>query len=166
MSMRRSIVVADAARARIYTYEFINEPGNPHELLREERDLIDSARRKRPSELFSDNSGANHSGTRGYAFDDHRQAHLDNMDVDFARQIVGELELLVTERDSHDVIVIASPRMLGQLRDHLGALRRPGLTIEELDHDLTKLTTPQLRNRLAELKLLPPMVSRSSPARR
>ena len=152
---RICLVVADATRARIYTYEQLQEPDGPHEQLREELDLVDPARRKRPSELFSDDSGANHAGTRGYAYDDHRQAHLDHFDTSFAHDIAAAIDRIVRANDYHTVVVIASSRMLGALRTSLEPLKRT-VAITELERDFTKLATPALRDRLAELDVLPP----------
>ncbi len=152
---RICLVVADAARARIYSYEQRLEPDEPHDELREEVDLVDSARRQRPSELFSDDTGANHTGHRGYAFDDHRQHHLDQLDTNFARQIVGELTRITHDNSYQKLVIVASSRMLGELQASLEPLRRT-VTITELERDFTKLATAELRDRLAELELLPP----------
>ena len=152
---RICLLVADATRARIYTYEQLQEPDGPHEELREEVDLVDPARRQRPTELFSDNSGANHAGSRGYAFDDHRQGHLDHLDTEFAKTIAGEVERITRDHGLHSLIAIASSRMLGELRDALEPLRRT-IAISELERDFTKLATSALRDRLADLQLLPP----------
>jgi protein required for attachment to host cells len=152
---RICLLVADAARARIFTYEQLEEPDGPHELLREECDLVDPARRKRPSELFSDQAGGNHTGHRGYAFDDHRQAHIDRLDVDFAKQIAGEVERIMHDDGYRALVVIASSRMLGELRSSFENLSRT-ITVTELERDFTKLRTDELRARLGELNLLPP----------
>jgi protein required for attachment to host cells len=151
---RICLVVADAARARIYTYQQLLEPDGPHDELREERDLIDSARRKRASELFSNGSGTNHTGHHGYAFDDHREAHLANLDAAFAHEISDEIARITRDQGYRDVLVVASARMLGALRTKLEPLRRT-LTITELERDYTKLTTAQLRDQLSALELLP-----------
>jgi protein required for attachment to host cells len=152
---RTCLIVADAARARIFTYQRSQEPDGLHDELREERDLIDPARRKRASELFSDSAGANHGGPASNAFDDHRQAHLDRFDASFAREITGELDGLARTQEYRELIVIASSRMLGELRTTLEPLRRT-LAIRELERDFTKLTTAELRDRLTKLDLLPP----------
>lgn len=153
--MRICLLVADAARARIYTYEQLHEPGGPHEVMREECDLVDLARRQRPSELFSDGAGGDHSGRHGYSFDDHRQGHLDQLDANFAKQIAADVERVMRDHGYHALIVVASSRMLGELRDSLESLRRR-VTITELEKDFTKLATAELRDHLAALELLPP----------
>lgn len=124
-------------------------------MMREECDLVDPARRQRASELFSDGSGGNHSGRHGYAFDDHRQHHLDRLDAAFAKQIAAEAERVTRDQGFQTLIVVASSRMLGALRDALASLPRT-VTITELERDYTRLTTAELRDHLAALELLPP----------
>lgn len=142
---RTVIVVADAARARIYTFDRSVEPDGPHEDLREERDLVDSERRERPSELSSD----------AFMFDDHRQQHLNELDTRFAKDIVAAVETIVRDRGYRKLIVVTSSRMIGDFRKHFEPLLHAGVTIEEVPHDYTKLTTTALRDRLAELGMVP-----------
>ena len=157
--MQRYVVVADATRARIYSYEFTYEPEGPSERLHEECDLVDPARQQTSSELFSDRAGSNHSGARGHSVDDHRQEHKDKLDERFAREIIDRLSGLASSKGPRDLIMIASPRMLGELRQHWGELSKTGVAIDELDRDLTKFTTHELRGRLGELGLLPPRLA-------
>lgn len=151
---RICIVVADATRARIFTYEQLLEPDGPHEQLREVADLVDPARQNRPTELFSDDSGSGKNGHHGYAFDDHRESHLDQLDASFAKTIIAEAARVTNEHGGRKLAVIASSRMLGALRTSLEPLRRT-LEITELQRDFTKLPTTELRERLAELDILP-----------
>jgi protein required for attachment to host cells len=143
--IRTCILVADAARARIYTLERSIEPNGMQEQFREERDLVDPARRERSGEQSSDT----------FMFDDHRQSHLDVLDTRFARELVSEIATIVRDRACRKLIVIASSRMIGDLRTYLAPLGKTGLAIEEVIHDYTKLTTSALRDRLAELGMVP-----------
>ncbi len=152
--MRLCILVADAARARLYTYEQTLEPDVPRDELKEVVDLIDEARRQRPSELFSDNSGANHAGGRGYAFDDHRNGHIAQLDTRFAELIASHATRIAKDGAHRRLLLVASSRMLPALRSALAPLRRT-LEITELERDLTKFSTAQLRDHLADLGLLP-----------
>jgi len=149
---RICLVLADATRARIFSYQQLLEPDGPHDELREERDLVDPERHKRASELFSDHAGTNH--THGHANDDHRQAHLDELDTRFAQHIAGEVEHVLRDEGARELVVVASARMLGRLRTSLEPLRRT-VTIKELARDFTKLASTELRDRLAEHDLLP-----------
>jgi protein required for attachment to host cells len=148
---RACIAVVDATRARLYTYE--QDGDDPAHELREVADLSNPGRRLRPSELFSDSGG---SQAPGRSFDDHREHNVDDKDLRFARDVVAELERLVRERAFEHVILVASPNMLGDLRKVDGVLHREGVVVDELPRDLSKLTSPQLHDHLASLKLLPP----------
>lgn len=160
---RVCIAIVDAARARLFQFERTSDPEGLHDRFTELRDLVDPARRLRPSELFSESGpGGGHSGQHGFGFDDHRDEHLARLDAEFARSIVAELAELAVGADR--LIVCASPRMLGQLRDAVGALQRPDLMIDEVPRDLVKLTPAQLRDQLATYGLLPTPLPRPTVA--
>ena len=146
---RTCIAVVDATRARLFTYEL----EGPREHLIEHTDLVNPARRLRPSELFSDSRpGTSRTGGLQYAFDDHREHHLDEMDAVFARQISDEIQDLVKTTLATRFILCASPNMLGHLREVL----RVEIPMDELAHDYVKLTPAQLRDHLETHGLLPP----------
>jgi protein required for attachment to host cells len=154
---RICIAVADAARARLYTFEQLADPTGAAHGLREWVDLVDPDRRRRPSELFSDTrpgSDRTPSG-RGYGLDDRRDAHLDQFDQRFAAEIVASLTDLVREHGCRRVILAASPRMLGHLRRAGASLFEGKLAIDEIDRDLTKFSSAQIHDLLADKGLLP-----------
>src|ERR1051325_3461223 len=99
---RACIAVVDAVRARLYTYQ--DESGQP---LAEVADLVNPGRR--------------------LTLDEPRDAHVDEMDLQFAKDIVGEIDKIVRTGAYGHVIVVASPRMLGDLRKVDGVLHRPDL---------------------------------------
>jgi len=145
------IALADASRARLFTLTRAVEVDGVHEQLRELRSFVNPARRQRPSELFADNG-------RG---DDHRAAHIDDMDAGFARDVTSALIEVLRASGAGHLIVCASPRMLGELRAAGPELRRSGLAIDEVPRNLTKLTPSELRDQLASYGLLPQPASRS-----
>jgi protein required for attachment to host cells len=145
------IAVVDASRARLFTFVRVDI----EEQLSERADLINPARRQRPSDLFSDSRpGSSRVGSRGFAFDDHRGDHLDHYDHAFAAAVVAELGRMADE-DVRRIVLCASPNMLGVLRKLTPALERQGRAIDELPRDLTKLSASELRERLASYGLLP-----------
>jgi protein required for attachment to host cells len=157
--IRVCIAIVDASRARLFTFERSAEADGIHEQLVEHRELVDPARRQRPSELFSDSRpGSGRTGALQYAFDDHRDAAIERMDTMFARTTLAKLLELVRSSAARRLIICASPRMLGELRDASGELRNTGLVIDEMPRDLSKLTAPQIRDRLASYGLLPPQL--------
>ena len=94
--MRRiTIAVADASRARLFAYERTATPGGLHEELTELTDLINPAP---------------------------REAHDDELDDEFARTIVDAIDAQLRATRPRRLIICASTRMLGRLRDaHRGA---------------------------------------------
>jgi protein required for attachment to host cells len=152
---RICIVVADATRARLFTYEHVSDGGGTHEAFSERTDLVNLARRETPSELFSDTrTNTNRAaGGRHFGYDDHRDAHIDRLDEEFSREIARAIDRAVRETGATRLIVCAPPRMLGMLR--ATALRRDGLAIDEVAHDYTKLGAAQVRDQLVERELLP-----------
>ncbi len=150
------IAVVDASRARLFMFERSSEVEGVKEQLTEQRDLVDPARRLRPKDLFSETRpGLGRTGTQQYGLDDHRQAHVQELDAEFARRIVDELETLLRASHAPRLIVCASPNMLGELRKVQRALPAD-LTIDELERDLVKLTPAELRDHLVGYGLLPP----------
>jgi protein required for attachment to host cells len=149
------IAVVDATRARLFLFERSNEVDGLKETLDEQRDLIDPARRLRAADLFSDTRpGSSRSGNLQYGFDDHRDEHIERMDVDFARSIVGELAELVQTSHARRLILCASPGMLGKIR-RVQATLPTDVVVDEVARNLVKLTPAQLREQLASYGLLP-----------
>jgi protein required for attachment to host cells len=143
---RACIAIVDAARARLYAYQQDADPGKE---LREVRDLVNAGRRMNARELMDE--------TRPSAEikDDHRDDHIAMMDGKFAKEIVEELDKLVHTEALGHVILIASPKMLGELRKHNGGLKRNGLVVDEIPRELANLTGTQLHDHLASLDLIP-----------
>jgi protein required for attachment to host cells len=137
---RTCIAVIDASRARLFTFDRTADVGEPREALTETTDLINPARR--------------HAASRGYPYDDHGDARLDEMDRTFAKQIATEIRRLTDDPQARRLLVCASPNMLGQMRQ-LAPFAREGIAVEEIARDLVKLTAPQLREQLQEYGALP-----------
>lgn len=163
---RACIAIVDATRARLFTFEREATVTGLRDELTEVIDLVNPARRRRPSELFSDTRpGTNRTGRLRYTFDDHRDAHIEQLDAEFARNVIAEIRRLVQIPRTDRLVLCASPNMLGELRDAADALRRDRLIIDELPRDLVKLTTPQIRDHLADYGLLPHRSPRPAIAR-
>ncbi|HEY5945949.1 MAG TPA: host attachment protein [Kofleriaceae bacterium] len=156
---RACIAIVDAARARLYTYQ---EDANPGQELREVRDLANVGRRMKDSEMFSETRPSNGSpgrpgptGQPGSTKDDHRDDHIGMMDTKFAKEIVEEIDKMIRAEAYGHVIMIASPKMLGELRKANGSLKRNGMVVDEIPRDLANLTGNQLHDHLASVDLLP-----------
>lgn len=153
---RACIAVVDASRARLFTYERSSEAESISDELTEQRDLINPARRLRPSQLFSDTRpGSSRTGGLQYGLGDHRDDHIDELDAEFARAVIGELGDLLRSSPAERLILCASPHMLGELRQASTDLPRSSLVVDEIPRDLVKLTPPQLRDQLTSYGVLP-----------
>jgi protein required for attachment to host cells len=154
---RTCLLVADAGRARLYTFEELAGPaGVPTQELIERIDLVNPERRQRPSERESDSPGIDRAPSgRGYGVDDHRDGHRDELDRRFAAAILDRLAALAREQGSRSVVMVASPRMLGHLRLLAEPLARSGMTMHEIARDFTGLPTARIQDHLARYGLLP-----------
>lgn len=151
--MKRALIaIVDAAHARLYTYQ-PTENGEP--VLKEQRDLVNAGRQAHGK--FSDAKPGNRwqEGGRG-STDDHRSDHIAEMDAKFAKFVVDEVAQLVGEHGLRNVILVASPKMMGELRRADTPLRRGDIAIDEVAQDLAWLTSPQLHDHLAAMKLIDP----------
>jgi protein required for attachment to host cells len=148
------IAIVDASRARLFTFQRSSTPTGVDENFVEERDLINPDRR-RTNDLFSSTRpGVARAGGLQFGLDDHRNEHVDKLDSDFARLVMRQLSELAATRHSQKLILCASPRMLGQLRD-LQPHFLSGVEVEDISRDLVKLTPSQLREQLVDYGLLP-----------
>ncbi|TMQ19435.1 MAG: host attachment protein [Deltaproteobacteria bacterium] len=153
---RACIAIVDALRARIYTYEQTARDGaGATGALREVTDLVNPGRRGH--DLYSTTKpGIKRSSPGGGTTDDHRDAHVDELDRRFARQVIAEIDRIAREQGYDRVLIVASPAMLGELRGVAGSLRRPELEVDYIARDLAQLTSPQIHDHLAQLRLVAP----------
>lgn len=151
--MKRALIaIVDAAHARLYTYQQI---GDSEPTLQEQRDLVNAGRQAHG--MFSDTKPGNRwqEGGRG-STDDHRMDHIAEMDSKFAKCVVDEVARLANEQGFKHVILVASPKMLGELRRADAPLRKSDLSVDEVAQDLAWLTSPQVHDHLAAMKLIDP----------
>lgn len=157
--MNYCIVVADGSRARLFTLEPPETPelqGGPD--LTEHRDLVNPEKEQRHRELFTNlKSGRNQAPGNGpgHGYDDHRRAHIQEVERRFARRLAAEVATFAAERSADQIVLVADPRMLGFLRGELRATLKPGAQVVELMRDLSSLTPPRIHARLADVGLLP-----------
>jgi protein required for attachment to host cells len=152
---RTCIAIIDASRARLFMLDRTSDSGRVREDFVEKTDLVNPARHQRDTDLFSSESGKSRAGNLGFGFDDHRDAHIDELDHAFARRISTELHKLADDPQVDHLIVCATPRMLGNVRQAAGSMEREGLKVDEVARDLVQLTPPQIREHLTSYGLLP-----------
>jgi protein required for attachment to host cells len=153
---RVCIALVDATRARLFTFERATEGEDTREQLVERTDFVNPQRRRRPSEVFSDTRpDSSRTGHLPYAFDDHRDHHISQLDDKFARMTMAGLRELIDEQPTRRVVICASPRMLGRLRAAAPGLLPSDIALDELPRDLVKLSPGDVRAELASRELLP-----------
>lgn len=156
---RACIAIVDAARARLYTYQ---EDATPGREMREIRDLTNAGRRMKAGDMFSETRPASgglgrpgQSAVPNSGKDDHRDDHIEMMDSKFAKEVVEEVEKVIREEGYNYLILIAPPKMLGELRKANGLLKKNGLVVDEVPRDLANLSATQLHDHLASLDMIP-----------
>ena len=158
--MRACIAIIDATRARICEYDERNTAGKE---LTEIHDLVNPGRRH-IAEVFEDTEGGERLGggnsagvgTHQQATDDHRQDFVNTRDDKFARDIVAEIDRIVRGGAFTQLVIVASPHMLGALRKHADPLRRDGLELREIDRDLGGMSDAQVVDHLAHAGIVAP----------
>lgn len=151
---RACIAIVDGNTARLYTYEHL-EDEQPR--LAERKHLVNLAHRANDEDLFSETrpGARSHDGTHG-ATDDHRDANRAQHDLEFAGYVMDEIRGMVKVHELGHVILVASPRMLGNLRPFEEKLARLGILVDEIQRDLTRLSSSQLHDHLARLNVIEP----------
>jgi protein required for attachment to host cells len=159
--MKRALIaVVDAARARLFAYE---EGGDPRAQLREVRTLENADRTARVGETMSNTEpgrglAADGGTTRGYArssTDDHREGQVAMKDHKFAKEVIEDVDARINQDGFRHLIMIAPPKMLGELRQVDGVLHRDDLQVDQVQQDLTNFSTAQLHDHLASMDLIP-----------
>jgi protein required for attachment to host cells len=138
------IVVADAARARIFS------SGQNTSSMKEIETLNNPEGRMHEQELTSDLPGRTFDSAgegrhaMGKAVDPKKHAT-----IDFAKSIASHLDNARSQNKFSTLVFIAAPAMLGHLREALNAETKK-LVIEEIDKDLTQHSEEDIRSHLPE----------------
>ncbi len=154
------IVVADGARARFF--ELVPAELPPLESgpnLVELEDLVNPEIDVKGRDLWSNlKSGRGRAPGEGpaHGYDDHRESHREEIERRFARQTATRIVERLTRHRADVLIVAAESRMLGMLRDALGARLPAGIHLIEHAENLSRLNALHLHIHLAEEGALPP----------
>ncbi|WP_148252466.1 host attachment protein [Aidingimonas lacisalsi] len=142
--MTTYIVVADAARARIFTRDGIR--------LTEQESLVHAEGRLHEGDLITDGRGDIHestaTSTRSSGGEDvalHHHAEL------FAKQVAERLYRARIENRMAKLILVAPPQFLGLMRDKLDDVTGK-LILHSLSKDLSKAALETIQNAVRELR--------------
>ncbi len=136
------LVVADSARARIFSFD------KKHRSLEELEDLVYPESRLDPVDRTEKQAGSTHDrvGPGRHRVDPHTSV-ADVGRLQFARQVAAHLESAVNSNRVDKLVLIAAPKFLGELRDGLDSKILSHVALE-IDKDLSKLTPEEILEHL------------------
>lgn len=140
--MNNWVIVGDSARARFYkTKNAISD-------FQEFQTLIHNESRMLEQELTSDRSGNGHDTTGMNRFNlSPDQSTKQKESEKFAREIASYLEKSRTENKFSQLVVVAAPKFLGQLRNELSDSCKK-MIVSEYDKNISHMPTHELRSHL------------------
>lgn len=152
------VLAADAQRARLF--EVITQRGAAgveEFALRELECLVNPERGELKSEALSDTRPGSRYGDAyatgpGHGLDDHRNAHYDELDRRFAKEIANMLATIHAPRPTR-LVALASPKILGQLRK-ADAWPDDNFEVQEIVREASQITPSQLRDYLRKEGIL------------
>ncbi|MCW4150722.1 host attachment protein [Halomonas janggokensis] len=143
--MTTYIVVADAARARIFTREALT--------LTEQESLVHAEGRLHEGDLVTDRPGAdvhesNSTSARSSGEEGAASKHENEL---FAKQVANHLYNARVGNSLEKLIMVAPPKFLGLLRDKLDGPTQK-LVIHTLSKDLSKASLTDIQTAVSDLR--------------
>ncbi|ALP52246.1 hypothetical protein Tel_03285 [Candidatus Tenderia electrophaga] len=149
------VVVADSARARLFTLEESGvAEGGPN--LVEISSLANAAAEAQDNEIFAAKRGRNTAPAEGgiHAYDDHREDHNQENERRFAKDVIAAAVQTLQREKAGVLVLAANPRMMGYLREARDAASLD-VRVKEVHKDLTKLSVHEVHRHLTADGLLP-----------
>jgi len=136
------IVVADSARARIFTADSSSSPLNEIET------MAHPEGRMHDREITSDlpGKGVGGDGSGGHAYQEETDPKKHEL-VEFTRRVADYLDDARNANKLSNLLLVASPAFLGELRSHLSSETNEKIVFE-LDKNLTKHSVEDIRKHL------------------
>lgn len=142
--MTTYIVVADAARARIFTRDALK--------LVEQDSLVHAEGRLHEGDLVTDRGGDVHESTSTSSRSSGEEgAATNHQDEIFAKQVSERLYRARVENTLDKLILVAPPRFLGRLRDKLDGPTAKRV-IHTLSKDLSKGSLESIQDAVSDLR--------------
>jgi protein required for attachment to host cells len=152
--MMQCIVVADRARARLFSVE--KEGVTPFEAgrrrLREHLDLVSPEGKLSDHELFRDTRAGRKNRLSvprgGYGLDDGKAAEREESSRRFSREVVAATSTLVRALKPKRLLLVASPKFLGVLRAEMKKAIPKGVVFAAFAEDLSRHSPTQIEETL------------------
>lgn len=143
--MTTYIVVADAARARIFTRDFLH--------LKEKESLVHAEGRLHEGDLITDSAGADvhesmSSSSRSSAEGGAALKHENEL---FAKEVAQCLYNARVNNSMEKLIIVAPPKFLGLLREKLDAPTQKRV-LHTLSKDLSKASLNDIQEAVSDLR--------------
>lgn len=142
--MTTYIVVADAARARIFTRDSLN--------LAEKESLVHAAGRLHEGDLITDQRGdvqeSMSSTSRSSGQENVASQHENEL---FAKEVATRLKSARVDNSLEKLILVAPPKFLGLLREKLDGPTQK-LVIHSLSKDLSKASLNDIQDAVSDLR--------------
>lgn len=142
--MTTYIVVADGARARIFTRDALK--------LVEQENLVNAEGRLHEGDLVTDSPGASvHESASSTARSSDEGSALEHAREMFAKQIAERLYTARIDNSMEKLVVVAPAKFLGLLREKLDGSTQK-LVIHTLTKNLSKSTVEGIQEAVSELR--------------
>jgi protein required for attachment to host cells len=138
------LVVADNSKARIFTLDSRMGP------IEEVESIVHTEARMHEQQMTSDLPGRSNGkgGAGGHAYQD-EVSPKDQQNINFAKQIANELDMARKDGKFKQVMLVAAPGFLGNLRNQLTAQTQK-MTCFELAKNMSHLSAKEIRELLPE----------------
>ena len=137
------LVVADNSRARIFSTDSFTGP------IEEIESIVHTEARLHEHDITSDLPGrGSGKGAGRHAYQDETDVK-DQENINFAKQVANELDSARKDNKFKQLILIASPGFLGNLRNQMNAQTQK-LACYELAKNLSQLSAAEIRSHLPE----------------
>lgn len=154
--MKPCIVIADKARARLFTVEEGNDSPfeEKHRHLREYSDLVNPEGTLTDQKVFRDRPAGRGArrmsiGGGGYGIDDGKGMPRRESVRRFAKELASAASALVRSQNSKELVLVASPKFLGVVRAEVRKALPKSVGLTELGEDLSRQATAQIEKVLA-----------------
>ncbi len=153
---KTGIVVADSARARLFTLQPADEltPERSPGLI-EHLDLTNPEGELPERELFSDRGGRKHGARSSHGADDHRAEHRAEYDRRFVRRLLEEAQRFAREQTLNQLVLVAEPSLLGLLRPEIERQPLPGVSVLEVPENLVRHSLADMIDLLTRHGIMP-----------
>jgi len=151
------IIVADAKRARFFAVEPSDAPRNRIKLV-ERTTLVNpdvEGVRKGGAGRVKTERVSNRQAGDVHPIEARRQQHRLELERRFGREITQQAVTLSRAWKGGTIVLIAEPRLLGLMREHLRDALDPAVELKELARNYTQLTASELQEHLDLKRFVP-----------